>query len=343
MHVRSAASTSTKQPVQDDQVELGKTGVKVNSLAIGAWQWGDVSFWGFDTYGGYGEDEIRKAYQGIVDSGLNFIDTAEVYGRGKSEKFLADFQRETKTDVKIATKYAPLPWRLTQNAPVKALKGSLDRLNQKSVDLYQIHWPGFPIVNSWANDAFCKGLVECQKQGLAKAVGVSNYNVKRLQRAHDVMQDAGGLLASDQIQYSLLYRKHEKEGLLAKAKELGVSVIAYSPLAQGLLTGKYRAGGKKPGGPRLAIFSDDKLKSLEPLFSLLEDIGSAHGDKSQVQVAINWTICKGAIPIVGVKSYEHAQSAAGALGWRLTPDQVKALDDASENVQVATGLPFENW
>lgn len=341
--VNNAASTSIKQAVQEDQVELGKTGIKVNSLAIGAWQWGDKSFWGYDTYGGYGEDEIRKAYQGIVDSGLNFVDTAEVYGFGKSEKYLGEFQKDTNTSVKIATKFGPLPWRFTSDAPVKALKASLERLDQKSVDLYQIHWPGFPILNAWANDAFCKGLVKCQKQGLAKAVGVSNYNVKRLQRAHDVMKAEGGVLTSDQVQFSLLYRKHEKEGLLAKAKELGVSVIAYSPLSQGLLTGKYTAGGDKPGGPRLAIFTDDKLEKLAPLIGLMKDIGSGHGGKTPAQVAINWVICKGAIPIVGSKSYEHAQSAAGALGWRLSPDQVSALDAASDSLQIAQGLPFENW
>ncbi|DBB15730.1 TPA: hypothetical protein ACH3X3_003937 [Trebouxia sp. C0006] len=341
--VSNAASTSAKQAVQDDQVELGKTGIKVNSLAIGAWQWGDKSFWGYDTYGGYGEDEIRKAYQGIVDSGLNFVDTAELYGFGKSEKYLGDFQRKTNTSVKIATKFAPVPWRFTSDAPVKALKGSLDRLNQKSVDLYQIHWPGFPVLNSWANDAFCKGLIKCHQQGLAKAVGVSNYNVNRLQHANSIFKDSGVPLASDQVQFSLLYRKHEKEGLLAKAKKLGVSVIAYSPLSQGLLTGKYTAGGKKPAEPRTAIFSDDKLEKLQPLIGLMKDIGSGHGGKTLAQVASNWVMCKGAIPIVGIKSYEHAQSAAGALGWRLTPDQVSALDAASDSLQIAVGLPIENW
>ncbi|KAL3136261.1 hypothetical protein ABBQ32_007270 [Trebouxia sp. C0010 RCD-2024] len=338
-----SVSVSSKQAVQDDQVQLGKTGITVNSLAIGAWQWGDISFWGYDTYGGYGEDEIRNAYQGVIDAGLNFVDTAEVYGRGKSEKLLGAFQKSTGTNVKVATKFAPLPWRFGQDAPVKALKASLERMNQKELDLYQIHWPGFPVLNSWANDAFCRGLVDCQKQGLAKAVGVSNYGLSRMQRAHDVMRDAGGLLASDQVQFSLLYRKHEKEGLLAKAKELGVSVIAYSPLAQGMLTGKYTKNGKKPGGPRFAIFSDDKLERIAPLMSLMSDIGSAHGGKTPAQVAINWTMCKGVIPIVGVKSYEHAEGAAGALGWRLSADQVSALDQASDDLQIATGLPFENW
>jgi len=178
---------------------------------------------------------------------------------------------------------------------------------------------------------------------LAKAVGVSNYSIKRMQRAHSIMAESGVPLASDQVQFSLLYRKHEKEGLLKKAKELGVSVIAYSPLTQGLLTGKYYKGGPKPPGPRQAIFSDDKLEQVAPLIGLMKDIGSAHGDKTPVQVAINWVICKGAIPIVGAKNYEQAHSAGGALGWRLTADEVSALDATSDSMQVGTGLPFENW
>ncbi|KAK9831705.1 hypothetical protein WJX74_006595 [Apatococcus lobatus] len=342
--VRAAApATTPKGTVMDDQVELGKTGIKVNSLAIGAWQWGDASFWGFGSYGNYGEDEIRLAYQGTIDAGLNFIDTAEVYGLGKSEKFIRDFQRETNTNVKIATKFAPLPWRFSEESPVKALKDSLQRLNQQSVELYQIHWPGFPVINSWSNDAFCRGMANCQKMGLAKAVGVSNYNEKRLRRAHGIIEIEQGVpLASDQIQFSLLYRKHEKEGLLRTAKQLGVSVIGYSPLSQGLLTGKYTSGSEKPPGPRGAIFSDDRLNQIDPLISLMRDIGSGHG-KTVAQVAINWVICKGVIPIVGAKNYDQAAGAAGALGWRLKPDEMAALDSASERAPTAQGLPFENW
>lgn len=340
--VRSAAATAERK-ITDDQVELGKTGIKVSALALGAWSWGDRSFWGYGGYGNYGEDQVRKAYDGIVDNGLNFIDTAEVYGAGKSEKLLQDFQRTTGTNVKIATKYAPLPWRFGKNAPVKALKGSLERLGQSSVDLYQQHWPGFPIVNSWANDNFYEGLAECQKQGLAKAVGVSNHNEKRMKRAFQVMQGNGVRLTSNQVQFSLLYRKFEKDGLLAAAKELGISIISYSPLAQGLLSGNYVEGGQKPAGPRTAIFSDSRLRNVAPLISLLRDIGQQRGGKSPAQVAVNWNICKGTIPIVGTKNYEQSQAAAGALGWRLSADEVAALDAASDKTEQSQGLPFESF
>ncbi|KAK9799851.1 hypothetical protein WJX73_010006 [Symbiochloris irregularis] len=341
--IRCAAATAPSKAVVEDQVEIGKSGIMVSSLAIGAWQFGDISFWGYSTYGGYGEDQIRQAYRGIVESGLNFVDTAEVYGRGGSEQFLRDFARQTGKPVKIATKFAPLPWRFGEQNVIKACKGSLERLGLQQMELYQQHWPGFPVVNSWANDAFYRGLAQCQKQGLTKAVGVSNHNEKRLKRAFQVMQGNGVRLASNQVQFSLLYRRFEKDGMLEAAKELGVSIIAYSPLTQGLLAGNYKPGGSKPGGPRGALFSDDKLRDVQPLVELLRDIGQSHG-KKPAQVAVNWNICKGTIPIVGVKSYQQAVDAAGALGWRLSADEVAALDKESDKSKAqGLGAPFENW
>ena len=120
--------------------------------------------------------------------------------------------------------------------------------------------------------------------------------------------------------------------------------MAYSPLAQGLLTGKYVPSGAKPGGPRAAVFSDAKLRQIEPLLGLMREIGAARGGKTPAQVALNWTVCKGALPIPGVKSRAQAAEVAGAMGWRLTPEEVAALDKASAPVAaVAFGAPFEKW
>ena len=107
--------------------------------------------------------------------------------------------------------------------------------------------------------------------------------------------------------------------------------------------GKYTPGGNKAGGPRAAMFNDDRLRTVEPLIGLMREVGSAHG-KTPAQVAINWTICKGALPIPGAKNARQAQEAAGALGWRLSADEVKALDAASDRMgSDSMGAPFENW
>eukprot|EP00884_Botryococcus_braunii_P003909 jgi/Botrbrau1/13519/Bobra.0347s0006.2 len=179
------------------------------------------------------------------------IDTAEAYGFGKSEELIARFRKATNSKPVIATKFAPLPWRFTSGSVVSALEESLKRLEQSSLDLYMIHWPGFPIINNWATNAFVEGLGQAQLRGLTRAVGVSNFSQRRVREASKLLADVGVPLASNQVQYSLLYRKPEKSGLLETCRELGVTLVAYSPLAQGLLTGKYNLTTRPEGRGRL--------------------------------------------------------------------------------------------
>jgi aryl-alcohol dehydrogenase-like predicted oxidoreductase len=226
---------------------------------------------------------------------------------------------------------------------VKALKGSLDRLNQDSVTLYQIHWPGFPIINNWATNSFVDGLARVHRAGLAKAVGVSNFKAERVREVNSILADQGVPLATNQVQYSLLYRKPEQNGVLQACKDTQTTLIAYSPLTQGLLTGKYTLQNK-PGGPRSGLFSDDRIRRIQPLLSLMRDIGSAHGGKSPAQVALNWVICKGALPICGVKNKQQAEDVAGVLGWRLSESEQEALERCSSVLQLDDiGAPFEQW
>lgn len=158
------------------------------------------------------------------------------------------------------------------------------------------------------------------------------------------MAREGVALACNQVQYSLIYRAPETNGVLETCRELGITLVAYSPLAQGLLTGKYtRPGAERPKGPRGATFAL-KADSARPLVELMEEIGQAHGGKTPAQVAINWCICKGVLPIPGAKNRAQAEEAAGALGWRLSAAEVEALDDASRPLaQLHPGAPFENW
>jgi aryl-alcohol dehydrogenase-like predicted oxidoreductase len=138
-------------------------------------------------------------------------------------------------------------------------------------------------------------------------------------------------LASNQVHYSLLSRAVEKNGTLARCKELGIRLIAYSPIEKGLLSGKY-SPEKPPPGSRARNYSS-LLPKIQPLLRLMTQIGQDHGGKSNVQVALNWVICKGAMPIPGAKTSEQALENAGALGWRLTEEEVYKLDAASDAIQ----------
>jgi aryl-alcohol dehydrogenase-like predicted oxidoreductase len=308
-----------------DLVRLGNTDLRVTPLGIGTWSWGDSMVWGYGK--GYAEADLKTAFDATLASGITFFDTAEIYGWGKSERFLGKFIRESGQKAIVATKFFPFPWRLRKGALVKALRRSLDRLGMAQVDLYQIHW-AFPPV---AIETWMDGLADAVQAGLTKAVGVSNYNVEQTRRAHAALAKRAVPLASNQVQYSLLCRDPERTGLLKTCNELGVTLIAYSPLAMGMLTGKYTPDNP-PSGTRARRYNRAYLSKIQPLVGHLKEIGSAHG-KTPSQVALNWVICKGAVPIPGAKDARQAADNAAALGWRLTPDEVVALDQASDAIR----------
>lgn len=291
-------------------------------MGLGAWQWGDRLVWQYGQ--GYGDEEVHKAFLASVNEGIRFIDTAEVYGSGRSERLLGKFIKETEQPILVATKYFPFPWRFSKKSLTRALRESLERMSVESVDLYQIHWPSVTM----STDLLMDGLVECVKTGLTRTVGVSNFGQTRMVAAYSALARQNIPLASNQVHYSLLSRGAEKKGILARCKELGIRLIAYSPLEQGLLTGKYDTDNH-PKGTRSGHYAR-LLPKLQPLLKLMTQIGQDHGGKSNAQVALNWVICKGALPIPGAKNEVQAQQNAGALGWKLTDDEVAKLDEASD-------------
>jgi aryl-alcohol dehydrogenase-like predicted oxidoreductase len=167
--------------------------------------------------------------------------------------------------------------------------------------------------------------------GLTRSVGVSNYDKNQMQRAYTVLAKYEIPLASNQVEYSLLDRRIEKNGVLQRANELGVRIISYSPLAKGILTGKYSVNNPPPG-VRGRQYSGI-LKGIQPLLKLMTEIGQDLGGKTPAQISLNWLICKGTMPIPGAKNARQAEMNAGALGWRLTEDQVKSLDSASDHIK----------
>lgn len=293
-------------------------------MGLGAWQWGDRIVW---QYGhGYGPEEVREAFQISINEGIRFVDTAEIYGNGRSERLLGQFLKETDQPILVATKFFPIPWRFTTRALPRALRGSLARIGVESVDLYQIHWPS-PVMSI---DKLMAGLAECVKSGMTRTVGVSNFGQSRMLAAYSSLARHNIPLASNQVHYSLLNRTIEKDGTLARCKELGIRLIAYSPIEKGLLSGKYSPETPPPGS-RGASYAGI-LPKLGPLLKLMTEIGQDHGGKSNTQIALNWTICKGALPIPGAKNAKQAQQNAGALGWKLTDEEVAKLDEASDAI-----------
>jgi len=285
---------------------------------------------------GYGkthtDSDIHDAFHVSLKSGINFFDTAEVYGKGRSEQLLGACLQEARQSpliapLVVATKFMPYPWRLWKGTLLTALRASLARLRLERVDLYQIHWPFRPVpIELWANV-----LADAVAAGLTRAVGVSNYNSAQMLRAHSALSKRGVPLASNQVEFHLLNRRVEHEGLLKLCRELGVTLIAYSPLAKGMLTGKYTPQTRPPG-IRSYVFRRARLGKIQPLIQLMREIGKAHDGKSPAQVALNWVIGKGAVPIPGAKNAKQAQENAAALGWRLAEAEIAALDAESQKL-----------
>jgi aryl-alcohol dehydrogenase-like predicted oxidoreductase len=310
-----------------ETITLGQNGPVVTPLCIGTWAWGDKLFWNYGN--GYGQEQLQQAFTSALEAGVTFFDTAEVYGLGKSEQILGEFLQQTQKQVQVATKFWNWPWRFTTQSVSDALTDSLKRLQLERVELYQIHWP-FTFFLS--QEAIINTLADEVQRGRIGAVGISNYSAKQMREVHQILTARGIPLAVNQVPYSLLTRQIESNGVLETAKELGVTILAYSPLAQGLLTGKYTVeSGEVPSGARRIDprFGKDGLKKIAPLLSLLREIGEKR-DRTPAQIALNWLIAQGnVIPIAGAKTAAQVQQNAGALGWRLTDDEVSDLEKVS--------------
>lgn len=302
---------------------LAGSDVSIPALGVGTWAWGDKATWGM---GGYDSDltlsAIEAAWTASIDAGATFFDTAEVYGGGESERIIgrllaADPDRAGK--VTIATKFMPSPWKLNvTSALLSAVRASLDRLGLPSVDLYQIHGP----ISLRSHVALADALAEAHRAGLVRAVGVSNYSAKETRSMAAALEARGLRLATNQIEFSLLRRSPESSGLLNTCRELGVLPLAYSPIGQGRLTGKYSAASPPPGKRN---FSNHPMEQVDPIVSVLREVGEIHG-KNPSQVALNWIMAKGAVPIPGAKNADQAEENAGALGWELSDEERTRLD-----------------
>lgn len=297
------------------------------TMGCGTWAWGNRLLWGYDESM---DAQLQEVFDICVGNGVTLFDTGDSYGTGKlqgqSEKLLGKFAQAyvglNCDRICLATKLAAYPWRLTRRSMVAACQASAQRLG-RNVDLAQMHWSTanyFP----WQEGALLDGLADLYEMGLVQGVGLSNYGSKRLKWVYRKFRDRGVPISTLQVQYSLLSTYPVTElGLKEICDEMGIQLIAYSPLALGLLTGKY-SQSNLPTGIRGVLFRQ-LIPGIQPIIDCLRAI-AAEREKTPSQVAINWCICKGTIPIPGAKTVAQAKENIGALGWQLDGGEIEELD-----------------
>lgn len=333
-----AAAAAGGPPRGADRARIGT--LDVSALGVGTLNW---------PLDRRRDARAADALAASVRSGVCLFDTAEAYGYGSSERLLADcVARAGEPPVALATKFAPAPWRRSARDVVAACRASAARLGVSRVDLYQLHWPDVvqPLrALGWEerkDEAYWDGLAQCYELGLAANVGVSNYGPALLQRAHAALRARGVPLASCQLQHSLLCRDARTEATLAWCARNGVAALGYWPLADGLLAGRYTPAslprGRKGAYMRPFVQGGATVGGVAyprggvgPLLEAMRGVGAARG-KSVPQVALNYALCKGVIPIPGCRDGAMAAENAGALGWRLSAAEVGALEAAADSL-----------
>lgn len=319
---------------------LGKSGLRVSEACLGTMTFGED--WGW----GAGKEEARKMYEAFREAGGNFVDTANIYTNGTSESFVGEFIADHRESVVVATKYTNAMPGKDANAGgnqrknmVQAVEASLKRLKTDYIDLLWMHiWDQMTPV-----EEVMRGFDDLVRQGKILYAGVSDAPAWWIAQANTLATLRGWTpFAGLQIEYSLLERTVERE-LLPMAKALGVGVTAWSPLAGGLLSGKYRSGGDAAPDSRM---NSEMMKAfaipredLDHTLAVLEKIGR-ETERSMAQVSLAWLRHKSVpvIPIIGARKLTQLQDNLASLELQLAPEQVKALDQASA---VRLGFPYE--
>ena len=297
---------------------LGPTDTLLRPLGIGAMRWGEPPDEGNTP------TDPAAAFEAALASGVQLFDTAEGYLRGASERALGSALATTSTSAFAATKFAPL--RLTSASLPRALEASLRRLQLETVDLYQIHFPfGILRIRSLMNR-----LADAVEAGGVRHVGVCNYSAAQMRTAHAALAERGVPLVSNQVHYNILHRDPERNGVLDACRELNVTLIAYLPLASGMLTGKYRGGATPPRHwirRRTAPFPAPE--DLEPVLQALAEVGQAHG-RTPAQVAVNWLARQdNVLPIPGARHARQARENAGAIDFAMSDAEAARITELS--------------
>ncbi|MGA9398982.1 MAG: aldo/keto reductase [Anaerolineaceae bacterium] len=313
---------------------LGKTELQVTPIGLGTMEFSGGGGWAGLIYPVIPQEEKNAIIKAALDGGINWFDTAELYGNGMSEQSLAAGLKasgKSDEDVVIATKWQPF-FRTAGNIP-RSIDTRLRCLGGYSISNYMIHNPNsFSSVESEMN-----AMADLVEAGKIRSVGVSNFNPARLERAYRALEKRGLPLAVNQVHYSLLHREIETDGVLKMAKALGVTIIAYKPLASGLLTGKYHRHPEllTHAGVRKALLKRD-LERTRPLITVMGEI-AAHYDATIAQVALNWLIHfngQVVVAIPGATKARQAAESAAAMKFQLSKNDLLQLDELSRRFMI---------
>jgi aryl-alcohol dehydrogenase-like predicted oxidoreductase len=301
---------------------------RISRIGLGAWQFGSRE-WGYGE--SYAAQDARAIVHRALELGVTLFDTAELYGFGRSERILGEALGEERDSAFIATKIFPV----LPVAPVVEQRAvaSANRLGVRRLDLYQVHQPN-PVVR---DGTIMRGMRALQRVGLVGEVGVSNYSLDRWRAAERAL---GGRVLSNQVNYSLVVRAPERD-LLPFAESTDHVVIAYSPLAQGLLSGRYHRTSRPVNRVRTAnpLFLPENLERAGDLIAALREVADAHG-ATPAQIALAWAIRRPAVvAIPGASSVEQVESNVAAADIELTDEQYQALNEASDRFRPITGAP----
>jgi aryl-alcohol dehydrogenase-like predicted oxidoreductase len=302
------------------------TATKISKIGLGTWQFGSREW-------GYGEgyaDAVAKSIVGrALELGVTLFDTAEIYGYGRSERILGRALGENRESVFLATKLLPI----LPVAPVVEQRAvaSADRLGARMLDLYQVHRPN-PLVR---DGTIMRGMGALQRVGLVREVGVSNYSLERWRAAEEAL---GSRVLSNQVPYSLAARSPGRD-LLPFAEASGHVVLAYSPLAQGMLSGRYDRDHRPANRVRASnpLFLPDNLERAGELIATLREVATAHA-ATPAQIALAWVIRHPAVAAIpGASSVEQLEHNVAAAEIELTDDEYRALADVAARFRPITG------
>ena len=311
---------------------LGRTGIMVTPIGLGCWQFSKQNNMAGKFWPTLEDNLIEKVVALSIEGGINWFDTAEVYGNGASEKALSKALKASGKrpgDVVIATKWWPV-FRFAANIR-KTINMRISALDPYPVDLYQVHQPW-----SFSGEKIeMEAMAELVNRKLIKAVGVSNFNAQKMKNSWETLQKSGIPLASNQVRYNLLDRKIESNGVMELAKKLGITIIAFSPLAQGLVSGKFHENpgllkdvGFRKYSPQ---FKPEGLEKSRPVIVLLKELAVKYS-VTPSQVALNWLIHYNGdtvVAIPGATKEIHVKENSGAMSFRLSDEDMLRLDNVS--------------
>ncbi len=315
---------------------LGQTGIQISPIGLGCWQFSNGLSVIRDYWGGMDDGKAADIVDVSLKGGINWFDTAEIYGLGTSEQILSSSLKKNNQkpgDVVIATKW--FPGMRFAGSILRTIDTRIKNLGGYPIDLHQIHMP----FSFSGLETQMRAMAKLVKEGKIRSVGVSNFSASQMRRSHQVLQAHGLVLASNQVPYSLMNRAIERNGVLETAQELGISIIAYSPLEQGLLSGRFH---RDPAAVRsISVYrrmkyngrlSDEGLKQSQPLINRMTELGDKYG-VLPAQVALNWVVTyhgETVVAIPGATKPHHAAQNAAAMSFELTPDEGRELDELSK-------------